>query len=80
MLKAYTKSIEMQQSDKTMKLIGVEIIVRDNMGLVLASLYMSILYITNLTMIEAYADWNTIFFLRDLGLQNVFITHIRYIN
>jgi hypothetical protein len=67
----YTKSIEMQQSNKTMKLMGVEIIVRDNMGLVLASLYMSILYITNLTMIEAYVDWKAVIFGRDLGLQNV---------
>jgi hypothetical protein len=67
----YTKSIEMQQSNKTMKLMGVEIIVRDNMGLVLASLYMSILYITNLTMIEAYVDWKAVIFERDLGLQNV---------
>jgi hypothetical protein len=42
-----------------------------HMGLVLASLYMSILYITNLTIIEAYVDWKAVIFGRDLGLQNV---------
>jgi hypothetical protein len=37
---------------------------------------MSILYITNLTMIEAYVDWKAVIFGRDLGLQNVIMKGI----
>jgi hypothetical protein len=48
--------------------MGVGIIVRDNMGMALTSICMSIMYIIDPTTAEAYAAWNTIFFGRDLGL------------
>jgi hypothetical protein len=47
--------------NKTKKLMGVGVIIRDSMGKIFASMCMSLPYIIDPTMAEAYAVWKTIF-------------------
>ena len=60
--------------DKVCKIMGVGVIVRDDMGTVLAQMCMFVRYIiTNQIMAEAYAAWKAMLFSRDTCLQKVII-------
>lgn len=57
--------------DKLRKLMGVGVIVRDHEGKVMATMCSPMKYITDPTVVEAFAAWRTVGFGRDLGLRNV---------
>lgn len=63
--------------DKVCKIMGVGVIVCDDMGKVLAPMCMFVWYITDPIMAEAYAAWNAMLFSRDIYIYMLTESHYR---
>jgi hypothetical protein len=59
--------------NKSQKIMGFGVIVRDSAGEVLAAMSTSKRYLTHPTTIDAYAAWKVVAFGRDLGIHNILL-------